>query len=272
MGDLFSLEDVSALKNAGRYPMVLAMTCFSAPFDNPTDDSIGERFLREADKGAVAVFAASWKNWPNTIYSRNLVEELLKPGNRIGDAIVAAKAKMPMRDFVEIYNLLGDPAIVLAQPPGRIEFMLAPERWNPHLVVRVPGPDFGGEVAIDWIDAQGAVLDTVRYELRDTLFSLPLRDKATGVRVYATDTRNGFAAFGAASLLPPPPPKPAPVRQAAAAPPPGPMPARSPPPPPPTAAKPHAAPARNLPDNLSRRDFETSGAPGPDARAAPVRH
>jgi len=50
------------------------------------------------------------------------------------------------------------------------------------------------------------------------------------------------------------------------------MPARSPPPPPPTAAKPHAAPARNLPDNLSRRDFETSGAPGPDARAAPVRH
>ncbi|MCB1579078.1 MAG: hypothetical protein KDI81_17550, partial [Xanthomonadales bacterium] len=58
--DLFTLDDVSELKNGGRLPMVLSMTCYSAPFDNPTEDSIGERFLREAGKGAVAVFAASW--------------------------------------------------------------------------------------------------------------------------------------------------------------------------------------------------------------------
>src|SRR5581483_5524171 len=30
IGDLFNLDDVSALTNAGRYPLVLAMTCFSA--------------------------------------------------------------------------------------------------------------------------------------------------------------------------------------------------------------------------------------------------
>ena len=80
IGDLFSLDDVSALKNVGRYPMVLAMTCFSAPFDHPTEDSIGERFLRESDKGAVAVFAASWSNWPDPAHSKALVEALLKPG------------------------------------------------------------------------------------------------------------------------------------------------------------------------------------------------
>src|SRR5690606_12915241 len=44
--DLFTLDNVSELKNAGRLPMVLSMTCYSAPFDNPTEDSIGEKFLR----------------------------------------------------------------------------------------------------------------------------------------------------------------------------------------------------------------------------------
>ncbi len=57
--DLFTLDDVSHLKNGANLPMILSMTCYSAPFDNPTEDSIGERFLREADRGAIAVFAAS---------------------------------------------------------------------------------------------------------------------------------------------------------------------------------------------------------------------
>jgi len=153
----------------------------------------------------VAVFAASWKNWPNPIYSRDLIEELLKPGVRIGDAIVAAKAKMPARDFVEIYNLLGDPALVLAQPPGQLQFMLSADRWNPRVLVRVPASDFGGNVDVDWLDAKGVTLASAHYELRDTQFSLPLIEHAVTARVYAADARNGFAAFGAASLLPPPP-------------------------------------------------------------------
>ena len=205
MGDLFSLDDVSALKNVGRYPMVLAMTCFSAPFDNPTDDSIGERFLREASKGAVAVFASSWKNWPDPSYSRNLVNQLLKPGNRIGDAIVTAKASINDRDFVEMYNLLGDPALVLAQPQGKLQFARTADRWDPRVVVRIPASNFGGDVDVDWIDAQGNVFASTHYQARDTQFSLPLPEHATSVRVYAVDSRSGFTAFGGASVLAPPP-------------------------------------------------------------------
>ena len=67
--DLFTLDDVGALSNAERLPMVLSMTCYSAPFDNPTEDSIGEKFLREPGKGAVAVFAASWRNSPSPAFS-----------------------------------------------------------------------------------------------------------------------------------------------------------------------------------------------------------
>lgn len=206
MGDLFSLDDVSKLNNAGRYPMVLAMTCFSAPFDNPTDDSIGERFLREADKGAVAVFAASWKNSPNPEHSKNLIEELLKPGNAIGDAIVAAKAKIADRDFVEMYNLLGDPALVLARPQGKVDMMRNADRWNPQVLVRLPGSDFGGDVDVDWVDADGKILVSRHYQARDRQFALTPVDKAVTVSVYAADSRNGSTATGGLSLLEPPKP------------------------------------------------------------------
>jgi hypothetical protein len=206
MGDLFSLDDVSKLTNAGRYPMVLAMTCFSAPFDNPSDDSIGERFLREADKGAVAVFASSWKDSPNPEYSKSLIEELLKPGNPIGDAIVTAKAKIADRSFVEMYNLLGDPALVLARPQGKLQFMRTLDRWNPQILVRIPESDFGGDVYVDWIDASGKVLASRNYQARDRQFALMPVDKAAVVSVYVADTRNGNTAAGGMSLQEPPKP------------------------------------------------------------------
>jgi hypothetical protein len=207
IGDLFSLDDVSALKNVGRYPMVLAMTCFSAPFDHPTEDSIGERFLRESDKGAVAVFAASWSNWPDPAHSKSLVEALLKPGTSIGDAIVSVKRQTKDSILIEMYNLLGDPAVVLVQPKAALAFQRSNDRWQPQLLVRVPAFDFGGNIVADWIDAKGGVIESRRYQARDTQFTLPILDKAMQVRVYASDSRNGFTAFGTADVRPPPPPR-----------------------------------------------------------------
>ncbi|MDR3389386.1 MAG: C25 family cysteine peptidase [Rudaea sp.] len=204
--ELFTLDDVSRLSNAGRYPMVLAMTCFSAPFDHPTEDSIGERFLREPGKGAVAVFAASWENWPNPDYSKALIEQLLKPGQSIGDAIVATKAIASDRIFVQMYNLLGDPAIVLALPDQALQFGRGGDRWSPRVLVRVPRRDFGGDIDVDWIDAQGKTLASQHYQARNTQFSLTPVDKAAQVRVYATDTRDGRSAFGSFSLSEPPKP------------------------------------------------------------------
>lgn len=203
--DLFTLDDISNLRNAGRYPMVLAMTCFSAPFDNPTEDSIGERFLRETDKGAVAVFAASWTNSPNPATSKILVEQLLKPGMPIGDAIVATKAKLTDRTFVEMYNLLGDPALVLTRPDAPLAFARSADRWNPQVLVRVPAQDFAGEVDVDWLDGSGKILLSRHYQARDPQFFLAPVDKAAQVRVYAADSRTGRSAFGSFSLEPPKP-------------------------------------------------------------------
>ena len=209
--DLFTLDDVSRLANTGRYPMVLAMTCFSAPFDNPTEDSIGERFLREQDKGAVAVFAASWTNSPNPAYSKILIDELLKPGARIGDAIVAAKAKVADRTFVELYNLLGDPAVVLARPRDKLQIERGADRWQDQVIVRVPERGFGGDIAVDWVDAEGASLQQQQFESRDERFTLAVpAGKPAAVRVYAANRRSGNTALGSLQLIAPPPPPPPP--------------------------------------------------------------
>jgi hypothetical protein len=258
--DLFTLEDVSRLTNVGRYPMVLAMTCFSAPFDNPTEDSIGESFLREQDKGAVAVFAASWTNSPNPEYSRILIDNLLKPNNPIGDAIVAAKAQIQDRTFVEMYNLLGDPALVLARPREKLQLVRGADRWQDQVIVQVPERDFGGDVDIDWVDGAGNALSTQHYESRDARFALEVpRSNPAEVRVYANNLRTGRAAIGSLQLIASPdPPTPIAVQPPVSAPA-----ADSPPAPAVTKPRPEVRGPKR-PDPIARMGFDD--VPGTPAR------
>ena len=203
--DLFTLADVNNLRNGMRLPMVLSMTCFSAPFDNPSEDSIGERFLLEPDKGAVAVFAASWTNAPSAAFSRKLVTELIKPGPTLGDAIVAAKKEVNDVTLVEMYTLLGDPALVLERPRERLDIVRSGDRWQDAITVRVPESGFGGEVSVDWIDAAGNPVDSKTYEARDSQFQLPVPSPAAvGVSIYAANFRTGRDALGTFDFAPPP--------------------------------------------------------------------
>lgn len=190
--DLFTLDDVSSLSNSGRLPMVLSMTCYSAPFDNPTEDSIGERFLREPDKGAVAVFAASWRNSPSPAFSQALIEELLLPGATIGEGIVRAKGRIKDRVLIEMYNLLGDPAVVLERPQDYARVALSTDRWKPGLTVALPGQRFSGLIDVDWLDADGHKLATSSLSSEQPRFHLPWPTLADGqipaeVRLYAAN-------------------------------------------------------------------------------------
>lgn len=206
IGDLFTLDDVDGLANLGKYPMVLSMTCFSAPFDHPTEDSIGERFLRDPGKGAIAFFGASWMNWPDPVNSKALIERLLTPGETIGDAIVAVKRNATDPVFVEMYNLLGDPAVALSLPERTLRMDVTRGRWTTGVIVRIPAPDFGGDVDVDWLDKAGERLASARYQARDVQFALTPPAGAARVQVYASDARNGLTAFGSADLTPPPAP------------------------------------------------------------------
>ena len=90
------------------------MTCSSGPFDHPTADSIAEAFLRSQQRGAIGVLAASWRVPASQRFSSLLINALLEKGERIGEAILKAKREERRRTLVESYNLLGDPAMMLA--------------------------------------------------------------------------------------------------------------------------------------------------------------
>ena len=204
--DLFTLDDVSRLGNGARLPMVLSMTCYSAPFDNPTEDSIGERFLREADKGAIAVFAASWRNTPSPAFSKGIIEELLEPGATIGEAIVRAKQRSPDRILVEMYNLLGDPAVVLERPRDNARVVLEDKRWNPGVLVDLGQAGFEGNVSIDWHDEKNNKLGSTTRHASTSRFRLDVptfeNGRAAAVRVYAASPGTGRDAVGGADLRP----------------------------------------------------------------------
>jgi len=114
--DLFTLEDLDQLQENRKLPFVISLTCYSAPFDHPTADSIGEKFLRLPQRGAIAVFAASWRNSPSSTMGRIVMEEATRPGATIGEAIMKAKSRLRNEILVQTYNLLGDPALHLAVP------------------------------------------------------------------------------------------------------------------------------------------------------------
>ena len=201
--DLFTLDDVARLGNADRLPMVLSMTCYSAPFDNPTEDSIGERFLREKDKGAIAVFAASWRNTPTPAFSKSVIAQLLEPGATIGEALLAAKRGSDDRILVEMYNLLGDPAVVLERPHDSLALADDADRWDRGVLVDLGTSSFHGNVTVDWLDAKDRKLASTTHHADDVRFRLRVPDaRAARVRVYAASPLGLRDAVGGIDLAP----------------------------------------------------------------------
>lgn len=203
--DLFTLDDVSELSNGDHLPMILSMTCYSAPFDNPTEDSIGERFLREADKGAIAVFAASWRNAPSTKFSESLVKELLAPGATIGEGIVRAKQSIDDRTLVEMYNLLGDPAVVLKRPQAKANMQVDTDRFNPGVLIALPDAGFSGEITLNWLDDDAELLATQTFQTSASTFRVPIPRFTEGkvarfVGAYANDPQSGRDVVGGIKL------------------------------------------------------------------------
>jgi hypothetical protein len=169
--DLFTLDHVANLSNGDRLPMVLSMSCYSAPFDHPNADSIGERFLREPDKGAIAVFAASWRNSPSPQFSDAAISELMTPGATIGEALMRAKRTLPdqwSRTLVETYNLLGDPAVVLKRPSLPLRMQAGRGSAASSVDVLAGDAPVNGRATLQWLDADGAVLASATREMRGT--------------------------------------------------------------------------------------------------------
>lgn len=134
---LFRLENLPQLSNQGRYPFVTNFTCFIGAFDTPGQGTIlGEEFIFEPEKGAIAVLGSTGLGW--FMNGGWLQEELVQalysqPDLTLGELINIAKIAYyayygpawPEESFdtIHLMSLLGDPSMKLAfaaeQPPAQ---------------------------------------------------------------------------------------------------------------------------------------------------------
>jgi hypothetical protein len=120
-------EMVGTWENANRLPLVITATCDFAPFDDPSQFSIGEDLFVGRSNGAIGlmtttrlVFASS-----NRIINNHFFKFLLRRSNNnnypsLGRALMDAKnfTVVNSGDYINArkFTMLGDPAMKLAMP------------------------------------------------------------------------------------------------------------------------------------------------------------
>ncbi|MEL7061563.1 MAG: C25 family cysteine peptidase [Acidobacteriota bacterium] len=114
LGDdtFFDREDVARLSPQRHLPMVVSVSCSTAPFDHPSAGSLGEAMVLSADRGALAFLGASSRLYTVPRFGEIVVRRLLA-GETVGDAMTAAKRDLNRDEVSSLYNLLGDPALTL---------------------------------------------------------------------------------------------------------------------------------------------------------------
>ena len=117
-GGLLVSGDVSTLTNVGKYPLVTAFTCVVGQFAIPGVDCLAEDMVLKQKGGAVAVWAPTGISIDSeaAILDRMFFQYTFGAGNHVlGDIIIKA-----LKDYenegtepymMDIYNLLGDPAL-----------------------------------------------------------------------------------------------------------------------------------------------------------------
>jgi hypothetical protein len=112
--------DVASLRAQSRQPVLLTLDCLNGYFVAPNLDSLPEALLKAEGRGVVAAFSPSGLSLdgPAHEYHRALVRELVSGRHaRLGDAVLAAQKDYAetglMPELLEVYQLLGDPAMTI---------------------------------------------------------------------------------------------------------------------------------------------------------------
>lgn len=158
--DLFTLDNLDQLEPNPNPPVVVSFTCFSAPFDHPSADSIGEKFLRMPDKGAVAVIGASWRNAPSRPFITDMMLALTEAPT-VGEALIMGKQGVRNDTLLQTYNLLGDPAVPRRIPPKDLQVSLsrtAQGSWQ--ATAQMANQNFSGQAIFDLVQKDGTPLLT----------------------------------------------------------------------------------------------------------------
>ena len=110
--------NLDALTNGVKLPVVTAMTCFMNNFADPFNNVLGEMLVMKDDGGAIAVWGPTGLslNEEAVVLDKKLLQAVFGAGKKVlGEAI--RQSLQEGRDqgiqgfMLEIYNLLGDPAL-----------------------------------------------------------------------------------------------------------------------------------------------------------------
>ncbi|HTQ78734.1 MAG TPA: C25 family cysteine peptidase, partial [Thermoanaerobaculia bacterium] len=122
-GGLLDNADVPGLGNAPRLPVISAMTCSINRFAVPGVASLGELLVNQGDGGAAAVWAPAGLSVHSEaqLLAERYYRHLGDPdAARLGDIVQRALADFKSLGgdpaMIEIYDLLGDPALLLRRP------------------------------------------------------------------------------------------------------------------------------------------------------------
>ncbi len=119
-------EYLNQVRNGGRLPLILALSCLNGLFTLPTEEALSELMTEHEEGGAIAFISATAlsRAAQNRLLSDQLYSLIFTEGRlRFGPVLDAAKARVlaahsSYRDAVETMQLIGDPAQELALAPG----------------------------------------------------------------------------------------------------------------------------------------------------------
>lgn len=206
--DLFTLDDLEKLENNANLPIIVSLTCYSAPFDHPGADSIGEKFLRLKDKGAIAFYGASWRNWPDKKMAHTTMTAMTQAAT-VGEAIRQSKQEINSETLIQTYNLLGDPAVPLRKPPSPLTLALTQREGQQFVSTTLPEILTTGEGLLELLNEAGDPLATTSFAVTGRTLELTLptiADGATRLQLYVWNTTQNRDALGLLSLEPTPNP------------------------------------------------------------------
>jgi len=113
----FASSDVDGLSNAGKFPVILGMTCLEGSFQDAEQDAVAERMLRGINKGAIASWSPTGLGVAtgHEKLSRGFYHALFREDvRRLGPATAAGKVQLYNTgnnlDLIHTFALLGDPA------------------------------------------------------------------------------------------------------------------------------------------------------------------
>jgi hypothetical protein len=114
---LFHLDDLAALKNGPRLPVVLEMTCFTGAFQAPGLSALDEALVRQPNGGAAAAWGATGLgvSTGHSLLAEGFLQSVFQSGQtELGRAALAGKLRLAANpvapDLLDTFTLFGDPA------------------------------------------------------------------------------------------------------------------------------------------------------------------